>query len=148
MAKKRLLVALALLTAVGLTAFVVHHLQPLHFTPAMADCIHPGMTEAEVVEILRKEAGDYQTRENYLPVPDDYRSNVWLTPEGLRHPDGTYEKAWVSDEGGVAVEFDSDGRVGRAYFDGPYWTDERSPLDFFRCLFRWAMGCKSGQRGA
>src|SRR5438046_120019 len=98
MTKKRLLLAMALLTGVGLTAFVLRYLQPVQFTAEVANRpvqftaevanrIHPGMTEPEVVAILGAQAGDYQTRTNYLPAPDCYRSNVWINPKGLRHPD-------------------------------------------------------------
>jgi hypothetical protein len=138
MTKRRLLLALALFAGVCLMALLGRLLRPAQFTEEMANRILPGMTEADVVAILGRRSGDYSTiDELYLPGPDDYRSNVWLTPELLQYPDGTYEKAWVSDHGGVAVEFNAEGRVCRAYFDGPYWTpDIRTPLDFFRRLKR------------
>lgn len=137
MTKNRLLLALALLIGVSLTVFVVLCLQPVRFTEEMANRIRRGMTEAEVVAILGRPAGDYQTRQNYLPAPNDYRSDVWTHPEEFRRPDGIIERAWISDVGAVAVEFDSKGRVSRSYFEGGDWTDKsQSPLDPFRRAVR------------
>lgn len=139
--RKRLLIlpgllAAALFIGAGLQLFWDSS-PPPRFTAALADRIHQGMTEAEVVAVLGMPAGDYHTTEIYLRAPDDYRSKVWIKPEGLRGPDGITEKAWISNEGGVTVEFDSEGRVCRSYWEG-YWTPK--PQSWFDSIRRWLRG--------
>jgi hypothetical protein len=130
MSKKRLLIACGLLAAAGATFVVVRILQPVRFTEEMANSIQPGMSEADVVSILGRQAGDYSTTsDGYLLVPNDYRSNVWFTPEKMLCLDGNgkFEKAWISDEGGVEVMFNAHGRVLWAAWEG-YWRPEAPPI--------------------
>jgi hypothetical protein len=121
MTKRQMLLTLTVIIGIGLASLVVIHFQPVRFSKEMAGHIHKGMTEAEVIAVLRRPAGDHRTREVYLAAPDDYRSEVWVGPEGLRRADGTTEKAWISNVGGVVVEFDLEGRVSYTYWEG-YWT--------------------------
>jgi hypothetical protein len=86
MTKKRLLLALALLAVVGVAVLVVRVLRPVHFTEEMANRIPPGMTEAEVVAILGRPAGDYTTGEWHFAAMDDWRTDVWAHPEGRPFP--------------------------------------------------------------
>jgi hypothetical protein len=121
MTKRQMVFTLAVVTPMGLALLALICFQPVRFTKEMADRIHTGMTEAEVIAVLGRPAGDYHNTAIYLNAPDDYRSDVWVSPGGVRRADGTTEKAWISNAGGVAVEFDLEGRVSRTCWEG-YWT--------------------------
>jgi hypothetical protein len=108
-----MLLVLALVTA-ALLMFGIHvrRFQPVRFTPDMLARIDKGMTEAEVVAILGKPAGDYADPATcFLVSCPDWRSKVWAHPQGWPRKDGLIEKAWISDELGISVVFNTEGRV-------------------------------------
>jgi hypothetical protein len=124
MRNKRLLIALVLLAALGVAWLVLRFLLPIRFTVEMADSIRPGMTEAEVVAILGRPAGDYTTRECYLGKwSKDYDEGVWADQEdGDWSPERMFVRDWLSDEGGVTVLFAGDGRACALW-----WLDIGNP---------------------
>jgi hypothetical protein len=100
----------------------------------MADRIHPGMTEAEVVTVLGRPAGNYAgpgiTYIGSGPWP------FWTNPEGYE-VNGITVKAWISDAGLVGVMFNQDGLVTSRWW-GPVGVRElRSPLDCAYRAIRW-----------
>jgi outer membrane protein assembly factor BamE (lipoprotein component of BamABCDE complex) len=122
---KRVLVVFTLLAALAVTWLVVRLLLPIRFTEEMADRIRPGMTEAEVVAILGRPAGDYTTGECYHRGPwwKDYTEGDWGNQEGRDwSPEGMFTKEWLSDEGGVQVLFGGDGRAVALW-----WLDLGNP---------------------
>jgi hypothetical protein len=110
--RKWLLVALVLLAGAVLIGWVSFSRSWfVSFTRDMDAQIWEGMTEADVVAILRRPAGNYCGRDVLERWPGPGIHHVWDNPEGLRNPDGTIVKAWVSVEGGIFVRFDAEGRV-------------------------------------
>jgi hypothetical protein len=81
--------------------------RPPRFTEELADRIHAGMTEAEVVAILGRRAGNYASP---YTVGVSSRSSAYLA-EGVYDPDGSCTKAWFSDAGIIRVHFGPDRRV-------------------------------------
>lgn len=146
MTRRRLLLALgfalAVLVALAISSgmFTRFH-QPPRFTQEQADHIPPGMTEADVVAFMGRPAGNYASPGVcFADACTDYKSDVWASPGGRHRPDGTTEKAWLSDQGGVAVVFSAEGRVVYAYFE-EMWAPEPPSfygqvLDWFRSLWR------------
>jgi hypothetical protein len=140
--RKGLLLLLGAVLAGAVIAGVILEATPppassVYFTRAMTARIHKGMTEADVVAILGRPAGSYANpRVCFVDPCPDWKSDVWSSPEGRQRDDGTTEKAWVSDEGGVAVEFDAQGRVVHCYFEAMFVRRQRAPADQIRDLLR------------
>jgi hypothetical protein len=109
MLRKRILVALGLMTAAGLVGGVLLCCtRRPQFTKAMADRIREGMTEDEVVTILGSPPGDYSTE----------TGTKWGGGSGSQSDAKVFSKSghltnahWVSDAGIVLVFFNDDGRV-------------------------------------
>jgi hypothetical protein len=131
MRKKWLLIPLGLTAGATLIcAILLGQSEPVRFSPYMVEQIKKGMTEAEVLAITKKPPGDYACPETcFADVCPDWKSDVWSHPEGRPRSDGTTEKAWICDGGGVAVVFNPDGRVARAYWEPMFVPAPRSPFD-------------------
>jgi hypothetical protein len=140
--RKRLLILVGVVLAVAIVTAGTRELfrpsvPPPRFTPDMPGRIRPGMTEAEVVAILGRPAGNYASPAVcFADACPDYKSDVWSSPAGRHRPDGTTEKAWISDEGGVAVEFDAEGRVAYCYFEAMWVPRPPSVTDRVRAWLR------------
>jgi hypothetical protein len=119
MSRRRLLVLAGLVLAVVALAGVALELvrpHPPRFTEGLADRIHAGMTEAEVVAILGRRAGDYASP---YTVGVSSRSSAYLA-EGVYEPDGSCTKAWFSDAGIIRVHFGPDRRVLSRWWEAAY----------------------------
>jgi hypothetical protein len=136
MRRRQLLVLAGLVLAVVVLAggvLVLFRPPSPRFTKELADRIQPGMTEAEVVAILGKRAGDYADP-NTRGVSS--RSSAYRA-EGVYDPDGSCTKAWGSDAGIIRVHFGPDRRVLSLWWEDVYPPrSEMSLADQIRDWFR------------
>ena len=105
-------------------------LTPERIRPEIFARIQPGMTEAEVEELLGAKPGDY----------DGFRAVVHIRPRRDPFKGSCYYRAWGSRYGSVCVEF-HEGRVQR------YSVDPSFPANWWGELIdRWFPGQKA-ERG-
>jgi hypothetical protein len=125
--KTRLLLRLGVLACLGLGGLValLWWSAPRHrITEASAEQIKNGMTEDEVLAILRVPAGIYVT-DNH----ESAREDVQAIEEKLWR-NGISVKGWLSDSALIIVQFNEHGRVEGS-------THMRLSSDIFQRLRRW-----------
>jgi hypothetical protein len=119
---------LGILACLGLAGLVLllWWSAPQHrITEASAEHIKNGMTEDEVVAILRVPAGIYVTNEK-----ESARQDVQELEDHLCRNGSISVKSWLCDSALIIVQFNEHGRVeGSTYL--------RMSLDIFQRLRRW-----------
>jgi hypothetical protein len=109
-----------------------------HFTKEQSDQIHVGMTEAEVVGVLDRPAGNYTSGPDVVYL--EFTPAFWDCPEGKTEYDGSVMKGWMSDSGCVGVLFNSDGKVVFCYWVEVWIKEPESPLDHALWALRRLLG--------
>lgn len=133
--KTRLLLRLGILACLGLGGLValLWWSAPRHrITEASAEQIKNGMTEDEVLAILRVPAGIYGVPPGMYATneKESARQDVQELEDHLRRNGSISVKSWLCDSGLIIVQFSEDGKVeGSTYL--------RLSTDIFQKLRRW-----------
>jgi hypothetical protein len=123
MVGKRSIGLLVLLVAVAVVSWWCF-MPSDRITQETAAKIQKGMTEKEVIEILRVESGDYLT----ISLPPEAKRSTkkqWIKAMSSIDPK-LDSKRWLGNEGEIVVSFDREGKVaGVAYFSHDLTTLDR-----------------------
>jgi hypothetical protein len=132
--KRLLLLGGAVLAAVlAWGAWELLRPHPPRFTMDLTFRIRPGMTEAEVVAILGKPAGNYASP-GALGGVGCWEDRYWDDKRTAEV--GSYTKGWISDAGAIWVRFGPDGRVYTKSWNRVGFP--RGPETPWGRIYRWA----------